>query len=123
VSNIVNDIIILTACGNAVPDVVPGGSSEPAVPMVKNPRMDVIRRGQRCDHLLPQYLCTAASGIPQKRRGDGYRGPWCDRIYVCRLGRQRSDGDHSELLHLDTAHLHLGWHCTMVCYLVLLHES
>jgi hypothetical protein len=101
------------ATGNAVPDVVPGGSSEPAVPVVKDPRMDVVRRRQRCDHLLPQHLRAAAPGVPQKRGGDGHRKPWCDHLYVCGLGRERSDGDHSELLHLDTARVHLGWHHAM----------
>jgi phospholipid-translocating ATPase len=67
------------------------------------------------------FLSISALQHQAFRRGDGHRNPWCDHLYVCGLGRERSDGDHSELLHLDTAHVHLGCHRAMVSsYLLVL---
>ena len=59
----------------AVPDAIPGGPPEPAVPVAAHHRVDGVRRCQRRDHLLPHHGVAAALGVPavisQRKLGDG----------------------------------------------------
>ena len=91
-----------------VPDAVPGGPPEPAVPMVEAAGVDGVRRGQRRDHLLPDVGGAAAPGVPAGRRGGGPGHPERHRLHVRGVGGERADDGDGQLLHPGAARLHLG---------------
>lgn len=98
----------------AVSLALPRRRAERPVQLAPHNWLDAQRRFKCRYHLLLLCKVTKPSGIQQEwkdHRPPDSRG---NNVHVCRVGRQLPDGACHQLLHLNPAHIHLGWNLFMV---------